>query len=64
MLLIAVNTIGTYVEAVIRRDDLMTRKCKEVFSGIWYPLVKDALQAKFKPYEAKVFLFPGTNSEG
>ncbi len=62
-LLIAVNTIQTYVEAVIRlaeSEDLgagRTRECEEVFSGESYLVGKGGLRAKFKPYEAKAFLF-------
>ena len=68
-LLIAVNTIGTYVEAVIRFGDSGTGpdeiigttfhkagKVKEIFSGVYYPLSKEGLRAKFKPYETKAFV--------
>lgn len=73
LLLIAVNTIGTYAEAVLRFGDLEAgpdeiienafhgaRKCKEVFSGVCYPVSKGCIRAKFKPFETKAFV----NEEG
>ena len=68
-LLIAVNTIGTYVEAVIRFGDSEAApdeiigttfhragKVREIFSGLCYPVGRDGLRAKFGPYETKVFV--------
>lgn len=68
-LLIAVNTLQTYVEAVIRLDHLGIRELrdskigewKEIFSDVWYPLLKGGIRAKFGPFETKAFL---GNAEG
>ena len=70
LLLIAVNTIGTYVETIIRFRDLgiapyeiersafnWAGEFREVFSGVYYPVGKQGLRVKFKPYETKAFLF-------
>ena len=62
-LLIAVNAIGTYVEALLSADytdgadvtDKMT--AREVFSGEDYSLVKGKIRVRFGPYETKAFLF-------
>ena len=63
-LLIAVNTLETYVEAVIRLDNLgiqrlknsKIKEWKEIFSDVWYPLHKGGIRAKFDPFETKAFL--------
>ena len=60
-LLIAVNTIGTYVEATIQFGDFRAEKCKEVFSGVCYSIGTEGIRAKFKPYEAKAFLIARTS---
>ena len=62
--LIAVNTIETHLEAVIRLDDLgiqalknsRIEECKEIFSEVRYPVIKGGLLVKFKPFETKVFV--------
>lgn len=59
-LIIAVNAIGTHVEAEIGtsaegvngKDAVVT----EVFSGNKYPVVKGRISVKFDPYETKAFL--------
>jgi hypothetical protein len=56
VLLIAVNTIGTHVEAVMRCGDLGARELREVFSGTGYPYRQGGLRAAFHPYEAKAFV--------
>ena len=58
-LLIAVNTIGTYVEAELsaeRRGHSGKRMAREVFSGEDYRLVNGKIRVKFGPYETKAFL--------
>ncbi len=64
-MVIAVNTIGTYVaaflgvegEKVRRLEVKKRRKVQEVFSGEDYPLVEGKIRVKFGPYETKAFLF-------
>lgn len=56
LLLIAVNAIRTYVEAVIQVGDLGVEEFKEVFRGVSYPVVQGGLRAKFKPFETKAFV--------
>ena len=63
-LVIAVNTLKTYVEAVIRLDNLENEAFKnskigewrEIFSDLCYPLRKEGIRAKFGPFETKAFL--------
>jgi hypothetical protein len=64
LLLIAVNIIGTYAEAVIRLGDLgiqgfrnsRIEEFKEIFSRVCYPVSKGCIRAKFKPFETKAFV--------
>jgi len=63
LLLVAVNTIGTYVEANIDlgiSGDQAFGPCKEVFSEASYPANEGSLRARFGPYEVKAFLFSET----
>jgi len=60
-MVIAVNTIGTYVEASISNAGMLGsweagRRAKEVFSGEDYPLVDGRIRVRFGPYETKAFL--------
>ena len=64
LLLIAVNTIGTYVEALIRFDHVQAESCTEVFSGRCYSMGKQGLRIQCNPYEAKAFLFPRPYNKG
>lgn len=57
ILLIAVNTIGTYVEALIKFAGSGAGKVKEVFSGEPYAVTEDGLRTRFGPYETRAFLF-------
>lgn len=71
LLLIAVNTIGTYVEGVIRFGELKVkgfnmreiRDAEEIFSETFYPVIDGGVRAKFQPYETKVFLSDRNNSK-
>jgi len=61
MLLIAVNTIGTYVEARISHAGMQGSRdagmrAKEVFSGEVYAIAEGKIRARFGPYETKAFL--------
>ena len=64
ILVIAVNTIGTYVEGEIRLGGLRAkgvdarkiRDAKDIFSETYYPVIDGGLRAKFQPYETRVFL--------
>ena len=62
LLLIAVNTIGTGVEAMLGLADYKdisrgrTEGCREVFSGEDYAARDGKLRVKFGPYETKAFL--------
>lgn len=61
-LLLATNTIGTYVEVVLdlgkgKFRDLGTGKFREVFSQVVFPVIKGGIRAKFGPYETKAFLY-------
>ena len=55
--LIAVNTIGTYVEAVLTVDGSGVAEFQEVFSGEYYPVENGEIRSDFGPYEAKAFLY-------
>jgi hypothetical protein len=65
LLLIATNSIGTYTEAVFKLGDLEidglnlldNSEVKEIFSGMWYPVIKARLRTKFMPFETKAFVF-------
>ncbi|MDD5712530.1 MAG: hypothetical protein PHY31_07225, partial [Smithellaceae bacterium] len=56
---IAVNTLGTYVEARcgIARSSApkANSRVKEVFSGEPYAVSDGAITAEFRPYETKAF---------
>lgn len=59
-LIIAVNAIGTYVEAKIKTDTaaqgIRNAVLTEVFSGKKYPVIDGGISARFDPFEAKAFL--------
>lgn len=58
-LLLAVNTLGTYVEAVFDWSpdpDQPETTCQEVFSGQPCTIQGERLYARFDPFEAKAFL--------
>ncbi|MCJ7594326.1 MAG: alpha-glucosidase C-terminal domain-containing protein, partial [Desulfobacterales bacterium] len=61
MLLIAVNTIGTSVEALLGVEDKRGEVVREVFSGEDYVVVDGRIRVKFGPYETKAFLFRAVN---
>jgi hypothetical protein len=62
--LLAVNSIGTHVEAIIQfgstevksLDTSQIEELEEVFSGTWYPVNNGSLRVKFKPFETKAFV--------
>jgi len=64
LMVIAVNTIGTGVEALLGVEDERVRRLEvkkrrgvqEVFSGHEYQLIDGKLKVKFGPYETKAFL--------
>lgn len=64
VLLLAVNSIGKYVEAIIQfgstevksLDTSQIEELEEVFSGTWYPVNNGSLRVKFKPFETKAFV--------
>ena len=55
-LVIAVNTIATGVEALIHTNTEKSEAAREIFSESIYGIIGGAIQARFKPYEVKVFL--------
>jgi hypothetical protein len=55
-LLIAVNTIGTNVEALIHTNTENIETAREIFSENSYSFIGGAIQARFKPYEVKAFV--------
>jgi hypothetical protein len=59
-LIIAVNAIGTHVEAeigiVAATVDGKYAVLTEVYSGIKYPVIDGRIFVKFDPYETKAFL--------
>jgi hypothetical protein len=64
VLLLAVNAIETYVEAVIHLGDAglkglensVIEEFKEVFGRELYPVIDGALRVKFRPFETKAFV--------
>lgn len=59
-LLIAVNTIGTSVEVIIKLKDSGNQafgECEEVFSGEIYPADRGTLRSQFRAYETRAFVF-------
>jgi hypothetical protein len=64
-LLIAVNTIGTNVEAMIELRDSVNqdfRECEDVFYGETYPVDRGTLRIQFRPYETRAFIFSASGS--
>lgn len=51
--------VGDERDAVTRERKI---ECKEIFSRVLYPVIEGSLQAKFKPYETKGFLFSNSKS--
>ncbi|MCX5815387.1 MAG: beta-galactosidase [Proteobacteria bacterium] len=60
-LLVAVNVIGTSVEALIHTNMEKIKAAREIFSDMQYGVISGAIQARFKPYEVKVFLVEKTS---
>jgi hypothetical protein len=61
MLIIAVNTLGTFVEARLSCAETARvagaeNYAQEVFSGGWHAVVDGAIQTEFGPYETRAFL--------
>ena len=61
MLIIAVNTLGTFVEARLSCAEMAgvagaENYAQEVFSGGWHAVVDGAIQTEFGPYETRAFL--------
>jgi hypothetical protein len=56
-LVIAVNSIGTNVEASIGCGESQKDEVMEVFSNVWYPVIEGRVRVKFQPHETKAFLY-------
>lgn len=63
LLLLTVNTIGTYVEAIMKVETDADANFREVFSEEVYKSVNGEIRAAFKPYEVKAFLLKSRFSD-